>query len=123
MRRMFVLAVALLLVTVPLSVSAQGSDDQEAAESADTPKPATGLQRWHPEAFVDPASGNMVPESTSSDLELQYLPGETEPTAERKPKRTRGARIAMGILIPVAIGGLAVGITAAVTVPKLFPDF
>jgi hypothetical protein len=74
----------------------------------------------HPGAFVDPASGNVVPESTSSDFELQYLPGETEPTAERKPKRSRGARIAMGVLIPVMIGGLAVGITAAVAVPRLF---
>jgi hypothetical protein len=101
----FVIVVA--VAAVPVVATAQNNES-----SVDEPEVApSGLERWHPEAFEVPAN------KPESGFKMEYSPAQSQPHPEEsRPKRSRGARIAMGILIPVAIGGLAVGITAAVVV-------
>lgn len=87
MRCLFGFVCVLGLLASPLSVSAQEGDARETAKSADTSPRLRGVQRWHPEAFVDPVTGNTVAETTSSSFELQYVPVQPESTAQQKPKR------------------------------------
>ena len=109
---MFVLA----LVAAPLSVSAQVDDEGKAAESAETPQPARGVRRWHPEAFVDP----LAPDKAKSDFEIEYVPVEPQ----EAPNRRRRRAIALGVTIPIIILGIGIGIGAAVSISQMeiFPD-
>jgi hypothetical protein len=97
----------LALVASPLSVSAQVDDNGKGAESADTPQPARGVQRWHPEAFVDPLTGATLADAGKSDFEIEYV-------AVERPPRNRKRAIALGVTIPILIVGVGVGIGAAV---------
>jgi hypothetical protein len=104
MRYLVGLVLALALVASPLGVTAQAEDEGKAAESTDVAKPASGLQRWHPEAFVEPT------DSAQSSFELEYVPAEGP---ERTNRRRRRA-IALGVTIPIVIAGIGLGIGAAV---------
>jgi len=107
---------ALALAAAPLSVSAQVDDKGKAAESADTPQPIRGVQRWHPEAFVDP----LAPDSAKSDFEIEYVPVEPQEATNRRRRR----KIALGVTIPIIIVGVGLGIGAAVAISQIevFPD-
>ena len=109
---MFVLA----LVAAPLSVSAQVDDKGKAAESAETPQPARGVRRWHPEAFADP----LAPDRATSDFEIEYVPVEPQEATNRRRRR----KIALGVTIPIIIVGVGLGIGAAVAISQIevFPD-
>ena len=84
---MFVLS----LVALPLRVSAQ--------EGEPSPQePARGVQRWHPDAFVDPA------DKTRSDFEIEYAPRSAYSDMERRVDR---ARTGLGIsVIPLVLGAV-----------------
>lgn len=111
MRCLVVLVLALGLLAAPLSVSAQVSDKEEAAESADTSKAATGLQRWHPDAFVDPATGESVAAESDSNFQIQYA----SQSPESSPKISkRKKRIILGVVIPTVALGIGLGIGAGV---------
>ena len=98
---MFVLA----LVAAPLSASAQVDDKGKAAESADTPQPARGVRRWHPEAFVDP----LAPDKAKSDFEIEYVPVEPQEATNRRRRRRK---IALGVTIPILVVGVVLAIGA-----------
>jgi hypothetical protein len=104
----------LVLVAVPLSVSAQADDEGKAAESADTPQPARGVQRWHPEALFDP----LAPDRAK--FEIEYVPVEPQKATNRRRRRA----IALGVTIPIIIVGVGLGIGAAVALSnmEIFPD-
>jgi hypothetical protein len=95
----------LVLVAVPLSVSAQADDEGKAAESADTPQPARGVQHWHPEALVDP----LAPDSAKSEFEIEYVPVEPQEATNRRRRRRK---IALGVTIPILVVGVVLGIGA-----------
>ena len=95
----------LVLVAVPLRVSAQADDEGKAAESADTPQPARGVQRWHPEALFDPLAADRA----KSEFEIEYVP--VEPQEATNPRRRR-RKIALGVTIPIIIVGVVLGIGA-----------
>jgi hypothetical protein len=104
----------LALVAVPLSVSAQVDDDGKAAESADTLQPARGVQRWHPDAFVDP----LAPDRAK--FEIEYVPVEAQEATNWRRRRA----IALGVTIPIIIVGVGLGIGTAVAFSRweMFPD-
>jgi hypothetical protein len=82
----FVLAMVLAGLALPLSVSAQVDDEGKAAESADTPQPARGVRRWHPEAFVDPKA----PDNAKSDFEIEHVkPTPKQLAIEERPASAR----------------------------------
>jgi len=106
-----VVAFVLVLVASPLTAGAQeggeGTLPPDVADPSQETQPTQSwLHRMHPGAFVDPLSGNVVPESTSSDFELQYLPGEEpEPELTRDEKKVRNAKIGMGVSGAAAFAG------------------
>ena len=116
MRWLFRLLCVCALVAAPLSVSAQVDDEGKAAESAGTPQPARGVQRWHPEAFVDPLAADRA----KSEFEIEYVAVEPHEATNRRRRRA----IALGVTIPIIIVGVGLGIGAAVAFSKMeiFPD-
>jgi hypothetical protein len=100
----------LVLVAVPLSVSAQADDEGKAAESADTPQPARGVQRWHPEALFDP----LAPDRAK--FEIEYVPVEPQEATNRRRRRRK---IALGVTIPILVVGVVLGIGAGFAVRNM----
>jgi len=68
-----------------------------------------------PQHLQQRVPGHRTGQGDEDKAGIEYTPAQSQSQTEKsRPNRSRGARIAMGILIPVAIGGLAVGIGAAV---------
>ena len=104
----FTLAVA--LVAWPGAARAEETVVRNGTESSEAREPARGLQRWHPDAFVDPLTGTDV-RAGSSDFEIEYVPVE-------RPQRNRKRAIALGITIPILVAGAGVAIGAAVAMSR-----
>ena len=112
MRYLVGLVLALALVAQPLSAHAQEEGDGKTAESADTPQRVRGVQRWHPEAFVDPLTGETVVDAGKPEFEIEYVP--VEP-----PPRNRKRAIALGVTIPIIVVGVGLAIGAAVAISNI----
>ena len=110
----FMFVLALVLLNPTLSDLVGGIES--VTESADTPQPARGVRRWHPEAFVDP----LAPDKAKSDFEIEYVPVEPQEATNRRRRR----KIALGVTIPIIIVGVGLGIGAAVAISRIeiFPD-
>jgi ferric-dicitrate binding protein FerR (iron transport regulator) len=76
------------------------------------------LERWHPEAFVDPSTPTPEPavklevDSTALQVTPTALPTleELERLEEKKrPERRRAIGIAVGVIVGAAVVGLAIG--------------
>ena len=111
--------VAVALVAVPLRVSAdEGAPPQsvetQPGEEAKGASPSW-LQRMHPGALEGSA------ETPAPRPAIEYVPA--QPPAEPKPKRPRGARIAMGVVIPVLAVGAIAGIAVAASVSQDIGSF
>ena len=122
MRYLLGSGLALALVAPPLSASAQVNDEGQAAESADTPKAARGLQRWHPDAYVDPVTGATLSDAGESNFEIGY---ETQSKAHApltaKEQQVRRAKIGLCVsIVPVVVGGV---MAAAAVGPMRVFDF
>lgn len=92
----FWVAVALSLASVAASASAQ-APDQEGNPS--------GLRRWHPNAYVDPASGETFSEQPASGLDIEYVPQ----SAKRSPEEIRVQRSKAGVgvsAVPLVVGAI-----------------
>ena len=108
----FVLAMVLAgLVALPLSVSAQAGEGEGGSR----------LERWHPEAFVDPSQPASEPalklEVDSTALEVTPTAPPTLEELERQEKKRRGRAIGIGIgvTLGVALVGLAIGSAVAMS--------
>ena len=108
----FVVAVALM--AAPLTVSAQEAGKGRSPESVQSEPareaPGTSgswLERMHPEALEG------SPETSKSRVAIEYVPAQSPQPVEEKPKRSKGARIAMGVVIPLVSVGAMVGIAFA----------
>jgi len=84
------------------------------------------LERWHPEAFVDPTA---KPKATNVDeTESSPAPETDEPDLDTQSQRATEERnrkraIALGVTIPVVVlGVVGVLIGAMVAVPRSFED-
>jgi hypothetical protein len=108
MQCLLALALTLGLVAAPLGVSAQVGDAKAAAESADTPKAARGLQRWHPDAYVDPATGATLSDAGESNFEIEYAtPSKADAPLTAKEQEVRRAKIGLCVsIVPVVVGGV-----------------
>ena len=112
------------LVALPQSASAQAGEEGTSAEpSGEQPAQPTQptpsrLERWHPEAFVDPSQPASEPalklEVDSTALEVTPSPPRTPDgyTLEEMDVRVRRAKIGVGVsglgLVAGAVMGLAV---------------
>jgi hypothetical protein len=122
MRYLVGLGLVLALVAAPLSASAQEVEEGAALEpSAEEPAPSSepapeepirGVQRWHPEAFVDPSKPAAEP---ALQLELDAAGVEVTPktapltTAEQNRLRKRRVRIGVGVALGLVLVGAAIG--------------
>ena len=119
----FVLAMVFaVLVAFPLSVSAQDAEEgmtpepslqEPAPPSEPAPKePVRGVERWHPEAFVDPSKPAAEP---ALQLELDAAGVEVTPRtapltiAEQNRLRKRRVRIGVGVFVGLVLVGAAIG--------------
>jgi len=133
------------LVASPLSVGAQAGEERTSAEpNAEEPVQSTEptrsrLERWHPEAFVDPSK----PKPTSTPEEpggfsLPFYvdpltgaplavpdgsPAPQMPTAPRTEEQNRRRRIGIGVGVSLAIVVLAVGAGAAISMASIRDSF
>ena len=134
------LSVCALVGTSPLSAGAQGDEEGTTAEpSGEQPAQPTPswLERWHPEAFVDPSKPASEP---ALKLEIDSTALQVTPTASptleelerrafedlerlekktqeenKRPKRRRAIGIAVGVIVGAAVVGLAVGSAVAMS--------
>jgi hypothetical protein len=92
----------------PLTASAQGDDSGQAAESADTPRPERGVHRWHPDAFVDPATGATLEDGGKPDFEIEYATQSKAPAPRTaQEEKVRRAKIGLSVsIVPVLVGGM-----------------
>ena len=116
---------------MPLSQSASAQAGEEGAtpepslqEPAPWSEPAdeegrSRLERWHPEAFVDPAKP--APEPTLQ-LGVDSAGPEVTPTASQS-KKGRKRRVAIGVGVSLAVVGLIVGVGVGVSVAKINRGF
>jgi hypothetical protein len=76
------------------------------------------VERWHPEAFVDPSEPNAeVPDIDTLGqraIEHQEIHSKTPNEGQKNPNRRRRRAIALGITIPILVVGTAVLIGGAV---------
>jgi len=107
----FVLAMVLAgLVALPLSVSAQAGEGEGGSR----------LERWHPEAFVDPSQPASEP---ALKLEVDSTALEVTPTApptlkeleRREEEKKRRRRLGLGLGLGVGLVVLVVLVGAAAT--------
>ncbi|MBW1757918.1 MAG: hypothetical protein JRJ80_17360 [Deltaproteobacteria bacterium] len=122
------------LVALPQSGSAQAGEEGTSAEPSGeqpaqpTPSP---IERWHPEAFVDPSKPASEP---ALKLEVDSTALQVTPTApptleelerrafedlerleektqgeKKRPERRRAIGIAVGVIVGAAVVGLAIG--------------
>ena len=68
------------------------------------------IRRWHPEAF-DPA--------VKSDRELQFEYVASTPTTEQPRRLSKGARIAIGVIVPVVFVGVVAGAATASAISRM----
>jgi hypothetical protein len=111
--------------------NAEESTSAQAAEQGASPAPKTEepgqstqpspsrLERWHPEAFVDPTA---KPEATKPALTLELDSADlkvtpTAPQQTQKKERSRGAKagIAVGVILGVGLVGFGIGAAVAVS--------
>lgn len=104
----FTLVVA--LVALPVGSEAQEAAATNGDESSEARESARGLQRWHPEAFVDPVTGTDL-QAGSSGFEIEYVPTE-------RPPRNRRRAIALGVTIPILVAGVGLAIGAGVVLSR-----
>ncbi len=98
------------LVALPTAAKAQETPVGNGPESSEARESPRGLQRWHPEAFVDPLTGTDV-RVGSPDFEVEYVPVE-------RPERNRKRAIALGVTIPILAAGVGMAIGAAVVMSR-----
>ena len=126
-----ILAMVLVgLVALPLNVSAQADDEGKAAEpSGEQPAQPTQptpsrLERWHPEAFVDPSKPASEP-ALKLDVDstaLEVTPTGPPPLYElerQEEEKKRRRRLGLGIGLGVGLVVVGVLVMAAVAVPAL----
>lgn len=111
----FVLLAA--LVVSPLSVSAQegtASGSVGAAPVEGTPASQSWLERTHPEAFEAPAK------KPDSGIEIEYVPVQSQPHPKegRRKGLSKGGKIAIGVLVPIVVFGIAGGVGIAVSLNR-----
>jgi hypothetical protein len=111
------------LVALPLSVSAQAEESEEAPKQAveqepgspaepSAEEPVRGVRRWHPEAFTDPSKPASEP---ALQLELDAAGVEVTPKtapltiAEQNRLRKRRVRIGVGVFVGLVLVGAAIG--------------
>ena len=114
------------LVASPLSVSAQAGEEGTSAEpSAAEPVQSTQptrslLERWHPEAFVDPTKPASEPALQlgvdSAGLEVTPTAPLTVEELKRQEMKLRKRRVAIGVGVSVAVLVVAV-VVGAVAIP------
>lgn len=124
------LCVCALVVALPRSASAQTGEEGASAEPSpkepvqSTQPTQSRLERWHPEAFVDPSKPASEP---ALELELDSAGLEVTPTApltveelkrQETKQRKRRAGIAVGVSL-VLVVGLVVGVGVGVSVAKI----
>ena len=116
----------LALVASPLGVSAQAGEEGTSAEpSGEQPAQPTQptpsrLERWHPEAFVDPSQPASEP---APKLEVDSTALEVTPTGppplyelerqEEEKKRRRRLGLGIGLGVGLVVVGVAVMVAAA----------
>ena len=136
--------VLVALVALPQSVAAQTVEEAPASAALSIHAPhrlppqlmlrasyfyyfeGSRLERWHPEAFVDPTA---KPKATNVDeTESSPAPETDEPDLDTQSQRATEERnrkraIALGVTIPVVVlGVVGVLIGAMVAVPRSFED-
>jgi hypothetical protein len=77
------------------------------------------LERWHPEAFKDPSSPAGEPalklEGDSAGVEVTP----TEGTAQPSKGLSRGGRIAVGVIVPLAVVGIVIGAAMVASIKNM----
>lgn len=127
MRHLVRFTCMLALAGLPLSARAQdGNQGSASAPSAEEPIRDSGgeeggsrLERWHPEAFVDPAKPASKP---TLELELDSSGLEVTPTAPAKQTNPRSKRAGIGAAVVLIVIGVAVGVGVGVSVSKIKKD-
>jgi hypothetical protein len=110
------------LVALPLSASAQAEKEGGSAEpSAEKPAQSTQptrsrVERWHPEAYVDPTKPASEP---ALQLEVDSAGLEVTPTAPPIEEKERKRRIAIGVGVSLAVVAILVGVGVGVSVSKI----
>ncbi|MBW1760079.1 MAG: hypothetical protein JRE45_01370 [Deltaproteobacteria bacterium] len=113
--------VVVVLVASPLSASAQAGEEGTAAEpsaeqSVQSTQPTRSrLERWHPEAFVDPALQLGVDSAglevtPTGPLTAEELQRQEEEAAARK----RRVGIGVGVSVALVLAALLAGFVVAV---------
>jgi hypothetical protein len=116
------LCVCVLVGSLPLGVGAQDAEEGTSAEpSAEEPVPSpqptrSRVERWHPEAFVDPTKPASEP---ALQLEIDSAGLEVTPTAPPIEEHKRKRRIAIGVSVSIAVVALVVGVGVGVSVSKI----
>ena len=121
------ICVCALAGALPLSASAQAGEEGASVEpSAEEPAQSSQwtqsrLERWHPEAFVDPTKPASEPalqlELDSAGLEVTptALPTVEELELRKTELRKRRRAIGIGVSVIVVAVGVAVGVGVAVS--------
>ncbi len=121
------------LTASPLSVGAQAEAEGKSAEpNAEKPVQSaeptrSRLERWHPEAFVDPTKSAPQPEL---QLEVDSASLEVTPTApptveelEREEAQQRRRRVAIGVGVSLGVAALIVGVALGVSAGQVNRSF
>ena len=96
------------LLAAPLSGSAQ--DREDAAQDAEAPmqEPGRGVQRWHPDAYVDPAK------ASDPEFKVEYVPADPYEAADERVRKAKVgvgvSALGVGLGVALAMGGAAAAI-------------
>jgi hypothetical protein len=117
------LCVCALVWTSPESASAQAGEEGTSAEPSaeepvQSPQPTRSrLERWHPEAFVDPTTPTPEPALQlgvdSTGLEVTPTAPLTVEALKRQEKKLRKRRVIIGVTVSILVAGVIVGVSAA----------
>ena len=113
---------ALAMAASPLSVSAQQGEESATTPPAltepsqETQPTESWLRRMHPAAFDAPTT------KPDSGFEIEYASARSQPHTEEGRRRgiSKGGKIALGILVPALVVGIAMGAWVGVSVSNTY---